>query len=267
MIAELPPGPYPPRQWNDRVRPHRCPPADSEVAIYGAGGLSHGPMKGIVSASAALLSLALLPACKRGDSDEKGAAPPPIASSKPGVCTGGGGTVADTVSAPFFPRVVGPYCLDPNGDVRAYGDGAKGTLDDVCTQQLDGECDVYKRYGLKRLVSLRYVDGAGSPGAIAVTLSRFQSKEGAFGFYTKRVVADGDPARITLTELPAGAAAALGSGIAYVFRTDYLAELSYTNETESPDQMRESGKRVLPGVAKAIGDQLPGDTSKPAAVA
>ncbi|HEX4335105.1 MAG TPA: DUF6599 family protein [Polyangiaceae bacterium] len=204
--------------------------------------------------------------CKRDDSEDKGVAPPPIASAKPGVCANGGGTDSDTASAAFFPRAVGGYCIDPNGDTRAYGEGAKGTLDDVCIQQLDGECDVYKSYGLKRLVSLRYADGAGTPGAIAVTLSRFATKEGSFGFYTKRVVADGDPSKITLTALDAGGISSLGSGVAYVFRNDYLAELAYTNEAESPDQMRESGKRVLPGIAKAIGEHLPGDTTLPAAV-
>jgi hypothetical protein len=211
------------------------------------------------------LSCALPSACKR-DEEEKGVAPPPVASAKPGVCASGGGTNSDAVSAPFFPQTVGAYCIDPNGDTRAYGENAKGTLDDVCIQQLDGECDVYKSYGLKRLVTLRYVDGKGSPGAVAVMLSRFGSKEGAFGFYTKRVVADGDPARITLSDLPAGAAGALGSGVAYVFRGDYLAELSYTNEAESPDQMRESGKRILPDMAKAIGERMTGDTALPAAV-
>src|SRR6185503_5898268 len=121
-------------------------------------------------------------------------------------------TPTDSVTAAFFPRAVAGYCVDPNGDTRAYGDGAKATLDDVCTQQLDGECEVYKSYGLRRVTTLRYVDGGGTPGAVAVTLSRFASKEGAFGFYTKRVVADGDPARIALTEIPAGTLGTLGSG-------------------------------------------------------
>src|SRR5260221_1737977 len=206
--------------------------------------------------------------CRRGvDPDEKGAPPPPAPSAKPGVCATSGGAPGDPVSASLFPRLVGQYCVDPNGDTRAYGEGAKASLDDVCTQQLDGECEVYKSYGLRRVVSLRYVDGLGSQGAVAVTLSRFVSKEGAFGFFTKRVIADGDPARITLTELSAGAAGALGSGIAYVWRSEHLAELSYTNETESPDQMRESGKRVLPDLARALGDRLPGDTAPPPAVA
>jgi hypothetical protein len=156
--------------------------------------------------------------------------------------------------------------LDPHGDTRSYGAEAKATLDDVCIQQLDGECEVYKSYGLKRVVTLRYVDGKGSPGAVSVTLSRFSSKDGAYGFYGKRVVADGDPKQVTLREIKGGTAATLGSGIAYVFRGEYLAELSYTNESESPDQMRASGERVLPGIASGIGEKLPGDTSLPDAV-
>jgi hypothetical protein len=217
---------------------------------------------------AALLLGLLAAACKRGPSaDEVGSAPPPVASARPGVCAQGGGTPNDPVSAPFFPRVTSGYCIDPNGDARAYGEDAKGSLDDVCTQQLDGECEVYKSYGLRRLITLRYLDGEGSPGAVAITLSRFGSKEGAFGFYTKRVVADGDPLRTTLAELPAGAAAALGSGIAYVWRGEHLAELSYTNEAESPEAMRASGKRILPLLAREIGGRLPGDATPPPAVA
>jgi hypothetical protein len=224
-------------------------------------------MKGTAWLLAALLGSVLFSACKRGgDSEEKGAVPPPVASAKPGVCAQGGGTSSDAVSAAYFPRTVAGYCIDPNGDTRAYGEAAKATLDDVCIQQLDGECEVYKSYGLRRVVTLRYVDGKGTPGAVAITLSRFATKEGAFGFFTKRVVADGDPARITLTQLAAGAAGALGSGIAYVFRGDHLAELSYTNEAESPDQMRASGKVTLPELAKAIGDSLPGEPTLPVAV-
>lgn len=215
----------------------------------------------------AAAAVTFVASCKRGrDPEEVGAIPPPAPSATPGLCASGGGTPGDPVSASYFPRTVADYCVDPHGDTRAYGAEAKSTLDDVCIQQLDGECEVYKSHGLRRLVTLRYADGKGSPGAVAITLSRFASKEGAFGFFTKRVVADGDPARITLTEILAGAAGALGSGIAYVFRGEYLAELSYTNELESPDQMRESGKRVLPGIAKEIGARLPGDTALPATV-
>ena len=38
-------------------------------------------------------------------------------------------------------------------------------MDDVCTSAFDGECEVYKRFGLDRVVVLRYVDGAARPTA------------------------------------------------------------------------------------------------------
>lgn len=205
--------------------------------------------------------------CKNKDAPaEHGAAPPPIASSKPGACASGGGTVKDSASAPFFPRTAADYCIDPNSEARAFGESAPNTLDAVCTELFDGECEVYKSFGLRRVVTLRYIDGKGSPGAVNVNLSRFASAEGAYGFFTKRVVADADPAETVPAALDAGGAGALGSGIAYVWRADMVAELSYTNELEPPDQLKASAERVLPPIATAMGNALPGDKHPPAAV-
>jgi hypothetical protein len=125
---------------------------------------------------------------------------------------------------------------------------------------------VYKSFGLRRVVTLRYIDGKGSPGAVNVNLSRFASVEGAYGFFTKRVVADADPAETVPAALDAGGAGALGSGIAYVWRADMVAELSYTNELEPPDQLKASAARVLPPIATAMGEALPGDKQLPKAV-
>ena len=215
----------------------------------------------------ALFPLAAL-SCKKDDDPaaERGAAPPPIASSKPGVCKDGGGTVSDKQSAAFIPRVAGDYCVDPNGETRAYGEEAGGTLDKACTELFDGECEVYKSYGLKRVVTLRYIDGKGSPGAVNINLSRFENKDGAFGFFTKRVIADADPAESAPAKLEAGGAGALGTGIAYVWRGTHVAELSYTNELESPDQLKASSASALPALAKELGEKLPGDKAPPAAV-
>jgi len=222
----------------------------------------------MIARTCLLLSFGLLGfACKGKEAaPEHGAAPPPIASSKPGACASGGGTVKDSVSAAFFPRIAADYCLDPNGDARAFGENAPNALEAVCTELFDGECEVYKSYGLKRVVTLRYIDGKGSPGAVNVNLSRFASAEGAYGFFTKRVVADADPAETIPATLDAGGAAALGTGIAYVWRADMVAELSYTNELEPPDQLKSSAQRVLPPLAKAIGEAMPGDKHPPAAV-
>ena len=206
-----------------------------------------------------VLPLALLACSKKEEKLEQGSAPPPVASSKPGVCASGGGSVSDAVSSAYFPKQAGGFCLDPNGDARTYGEAAKGTLETVCTELLDGECEVYKSYGLKRVVTVRYVDGAGSPGSVNVTTSRFASSEGAYAFFTKRVIADGDPADGTPQKLGAGAEGALGTGIAYVWRGDVVAELSYANEAETPEQIKASSAKVLPELAQKLGEHLPGD--------
>jgi hypothetical protein len=205
-------------------------------------------------------------ACQKDRAVDRGAPPPPIASSKPGACASGGGTIKDSLSAAFFPRTAGDYCLDPNSEARAFGENAPNSLDAVCTELFDGECEVYKSFGLRRVVTLRYIDGKGSPGAVNVNLSRFASAEGAYGFFTKRVVADADPAETVPAALEAGGQGALGSGIAYVWRADMVAELSYTNELEPPDQLKASAQRVLPPIAKAMGAALPGDAHLPKAV-
>jgi hypothetical protein len=211
---------------------------------------------------ALVLPLALLAACAKKDEKlEQGSAPPPVVSSKPGVCTSGGGSVSDAVSSAYFPKVAGGYCLDPNGDARTYGEAAKGTLETVCTELLDGECEVYKSYGLKRVVTVRYVDGAGSPGTVNVTTSRFANPESAYAFFGKRVIADGDPADGAPREIAAGAEGALGTGIAYVWRGDLVAELSYANEAETPEQIKTTSGKVLPELARLLGDHLPGDVN------
>ncbi len=208
-------------------------------------------------------------ACDKKDSEtsERGAAPPPIASSKPGACSSGGGTVSDKASAGFFPRSAGDYCIDPNGETRAYGDKAPENIDKVCTELFDGECETYKSFGLKRVVTLRYIDGKGSPGAVNVYLSQFDSKEGAFAFFAKRVVGDDDPLSITPAPLEAGGFAAMGGGNVNLWRGEYVAELTYTNEVETPDQVRASGNKTLPAIAKPMGDKLPGEKTLPAAAA
>ncbi len=192
--------------------------------------------------------------------------PPPVETAKPGACSSGGGQVGDPVSAAFFPRTVASYCVDPQGETRTYGDQGKLDMDAVCTTAFDGECTVYAQFGLKRLVALRFVNGGGGAGTVEVYLSRFADEPGAYGMFTKRVVADSDPAEPTTPKpLDAGGAAALGTGRAYVWRGIYLAELQYNNEDETPAALAASSAQILSAVAKEIGGRLPGKTEKPPA--
>lgn len=209
-----------------------------------------------------LLLVSVLACKRRSEPIEGSAPPPPVVSSQPGACVSGGGVVKDSVSAAYFPRVAGDYCIDPNGDAKTFGESAAAPLDSVC-DLFDGECEVYKRFGLKRVVTVQYVDGKGSPGNVTVTLSRFASAEAAYAFFTKRVVADADPLEASPAPLEAGAAGALGSGMAYVVRGELVAELRYVHELESPDQIKASSARVLPVIARALGEKLPGESTLP----
>ena len=133
------------------------------------------------------------------------------------------------MSAPVFPRTLKAgvdYCLDPQGEIRSFGEKGKLTLEDVCTTAVDGECEVYKHFGLKRFVSLRYVDGSGAGGSVEVYLSQFADPGGAYGMFTKRVVADGDPADPSAPKFldAGGARARSAAGRAYAWRADQLAE-------------------------------------------
>ncbi len=169
-----------------------------------------------------------------------------------------------------MPRSAGGFCVDPQTEVKTYGDKGKLTMDEVCTTAFDGECEVYKRFGLDRVVVLRYVDGSGAPNSVEVNLSRFTTADGAYAMFTKRVVADGDPARATVRPFAAGAAGATSSSNAYVWRGPYLAELTFVTEDTkmTPQAMAAANERATGAIAKEIGARLPGTTDLlPAAAA
>lgn len=157
------------------------------------------------------------------------------------------------------------YCLDPQSEPKTYGNKGQLSMDEVCTTAFDGECEVYKRFGLDRVVVLRYVDGSGAPNSVEVSLSRFATPEGAYAMFTKRVVADGDPARASVRPLVAGAAAASSSSNAYVWRGPYLAELTFVTEDAkmTPEAMARANEQSTAAIAKEMGGRLPGPASPP----
>lgn len=226
------------------------------------------------NAAGALLFLSMLAACTscKDDKPKPDNAPPPPPPSagiaQAGACASGGGTNTDVVSAPFFPKTVAGYCIDPQGEVKTYGEKGKLSMDEVCTTAFDGECEVYKRFGLKRVVALHYVDGSGKGGSVDVMLSQFADVAGAYGMYTLRVVADRDPDdKSTPKPLAAGAAGAIGTGRAYVWRGQHLAELQYNNEQESPEELAKSSEVIISAVGKELGQKLPGALTIPTAAA
>jgi hypothetical protein len=233
-----------------------------------------------VRAAAAVTAAAVVVACSKDEDAKNDRQPPPGMSAAPSasgaasaapanLCAGGGGQDTDTVSAPMIPRTVGTFCLDPQGEPRTYGAQGKLSMDEVCTTAFDGECEVYKRFGLDRVVVLRYVDGSGAPNSVEVSLSRFSTSDGAYAMFTKRVVADGDPVAATVKPASFGAVGATSSSNAYVWRGAYIVELTFVTEDTkmTPEQMALENQKATGAIAHDIGDKLPGATDLPPAAA
>lgn len=200
--------------------------------------------------------------------EPRGTPPPPPPAAKPAACASGGGTISDAASAPFFPRTTGGFCLDPNGAEKTFGESASLPLDSIC-DMFDGECEIYKGFGVRRVVEARYVNGDGGTATIDVHLSKFGSTEGAYAMFTKRIVGDGDPADdSTPRQIEGGGVAALGIGNAYLWRGQYLAEITYNDEAMAEAALKAAGEKTLPGLVKEMGSKLPGDAELlPAAAA
>ncbi len=219
-----------------------------------------------------LVLFALLGCVCGGCKDEprsQGTPPPPPASASKltAACAGGGGHITDAVSAPFFPVTVAGYCLDPNGDEKTYGDQGKLKIDELCTTALDGGCEEYKKFGVTRSVIVHYIANAGA-GTVEVFLSQFAG-DGAYAIYTTRLTGEIDPAdehaARPLAILGFGnVQGALGTGKAYAQRGPYFLELTYTNDQETPDQMKKSSDAILTSLAKAIAEKLPPSPEMPA---
>jgi hypothetical protein len=232
--------------------------------------MTHGMSKVALSSSPSLLVLLCVLSGYKEDRPRQDTPPPPpsaVAPGKAGACASGGGELTDPVSASYFGKSVSGYCVDPQGEVKSYGEKGKLSMDQVCTTAFDGECEVYKSFLLTRVVSLRYVDGSGKGGTVEVNLSQFRDVAGAYGMFTLRVVTnERDPADpSTPRPLAAGAAGAIGTGRAYVWRGQHLVELQYNNENESPEQIAKSSESILTAIGKDIGSKLPGAVSLPAA--
>ena len=223
----------------------------------------------------AALGFALLAACSKNDPPQKdqsprGAPPPPAESAgKPGACQAGGGEVKDPVSAPFFPKKTGAFCVNPEGETQAYGEKAPGPIEGIC-KMFDGGCELYRTHQVKRTVSLDYVDGGGSGATVNAILSQFATSDHAYAMFTHRVTSGEDPTRPDMPKkAELGAPGAMGTGSLYAAKGPYLLELSYVNSEESGDEkkLKASAEKHLPGIARGILEKLPGSAAPPPAVA
>jgi hypothetical protein len=217
--------------------------------------------------SALAVMLLAAPACKE-DAPARREPPPPAPTATGTNLCAGPPKAADPKNVAFFPEKAGSFCLDPNASDKAFGEGAAQPLDGIC-DLFDGECEIYKRHQVQRVVEGRYVDGGGSAATIDVYLSRFASRDAAYAMFTKRVVGDGDPGHPdTPDPIEGGGAAALGIGNAYVWKGAHLVEITFNDASaSSAKQVQEKANTLLPPLVKAFAEKIPGEPDLPPAAA
>lgn len=206
--------------------------------------------------------------CKKPE-DRRGAPPPPdpSPSASAGACAHGGGTISDSATSAFFPRVFDDYCLDPHGQSRSYGTGTDRNIDEICLEAFNGDCETYKSFGLDRVVLVRYVSNHGNAATIDAVVSKYTSADGAYGMFTQRVISEADPARKEAPKpMQIHATGALGTGIAYLVKGQLVVELTYTNVEQTPQQLQASADELLPKLSKLIAEKIPGNADAPIAV-
>lgn len=194
-----------------------------------------------------------LPAAK--DAPKAEAAPSTLPPSASSVLCKDAKAPSDTEAAMLLPVSIAGYCLDPKTEPKTFGKDGKFSMDEVCTHAFDGECEVYKSYGLERVVQVAYANEKNG-AALDIIVSRYKTSEGAFGFYSKRTLAEGNPVESKMRTIEAGVFGAAGTGKAYTVGNRYVVELTYNSEDESPEQIAVSSAPVLAALAKAIGTKF-----------
>lgn len=186
------------------------------------------------------------------DRPRDGAPPPPPVEAAPapsGACPPPSGRA---LTSGIEPLETSGFCLDAGTDVRIYGGGVGASLDQACLELLNGECEVYRAYGLERVQHLSYQSRKVSGARVVVTWSDFATELGAFGFYTRRVLSGGAPSAATVREVEAPGRLALGTGVAYALGGRRLAELTYVSDTETPAEIERHTESEVEPFARTL---------------
>lgn len=230
--------------------------------------------------------LGLSTACKeekQGTAPPQGTPPPstgaaPAASgSAPtkSLCEAADVGVSEPKLAALLPATIEGFCVRKADQIQSFGEGASKKIEDV-SDVIDGQGEIYAHnYYAKRYDRVHYVDARGNGAEVEINVSTFDKPENAYALFTYQVVANKDPdpeaakaqQRTPPRPIAGGGAAALGKGNAYLWRGNYLVELTYSPDPSKPEaEAIAAADAILGKMVKAIGDKIVGATEPPADV-
>lgn len=178
-----------------------------------------------------------------------------------GVCADVSDALLDVGLAALFEVRAGAYCLDSNSPPQQYSGPTMHRL--LCTSVSNDGCKGSE--SLQGAALLRYVRDDGSAAAVNVVLRRFVVVEEALAFYTRRVLAHGDPAHVGLGQLPGLPESALAENSALALRGRLVAEASHSDPHRPPREWPAESRKALPQILKRF-SQHEVDARLPASV-
>lgn len=234
------------------------------------------------SSIALLSALICLSSCKEEKQGPQGTPPPPaVAPAGSGsaagrsLCDPAGVGIADAKIAAILPAAIGGYCIRKTDQVQSFGEGSPKKIEDV-SDVIDGQGEIYAHnYFAKRYDRVHYVNEKGNGEEVEVNVSTFDKPENAYALFTYQVVANKDPdpeaaksqGRTPPRAIKGGGAAAMGKGNAYLWRGNYLVELTFSPDPSKPEaEALASADKVLSEMVTTIGDKIVGATDAPADV-
>jgi hypothetical protein len=128
------------------------------------------------------------------------------------------------------------------------------------------DCQEHRGFGLKQVVKHRYVTGDSSE-AIQVSLLAFATEDGALASFARRVIGDADPARASLSPIPAGSIGVLGEGVAHIVSGKQVWELRYADRQKAPKLALSSARLTLGSFGEELAAALGPSSPLPAALA
>jgi len=164
--------------------------------------------------------------------------------------------------AALFPLSAGGLCIDRHAELSRHGRPGDPPLDAACAV-LGIDCDRLKRFGLRRLTSLRYADAAGSPTRATLSVLGFDDAELALAASSERIATAlevGQPVRA----LDGPDLTLLGDTNVVVVRGERIILAGLANERLAPAELVRETERRLPELTRGLAARLPRDTPPPA---
>jgi hypothetical protein len=166
-----------------------------------------------------------------------------------------------------LPQRVGPLCSDPHSSPRVAGASDAANLEDTCRDWLAESCNELVEHGVMRIAEQHYVDGTGGPESLRATVFRFRRPEGAYAYFTSRLLGVTHPSRLAARSLDGVPSGVVQGERASILHGPTVVELVFASPRLTQEQLREGAVPLFETIGREVSAALPDTNLVPDSVA